>query len=139
MAAEKGNQYAREWTIENALPRFEDALQFAEENETCLCLQDAIYHSGIAYSTFDQLAVDQQVLGIIKKNIKAAIIRRINRNALDKMTAAPSAASIWRMKQLGEKDEQHVVNSGSTTQKIIVSDTKTVEQIEEMKKRFENE
>jgi hypothetical protein len=47
MAAEKGNKYAQEWTLENALPRFEDALKYAKESDECLCLQDAIAQNGI--------------------------------------------------------------------------------------------
>lgn len=139
MPAEPKNKYAQEWTLENAQPRFEDALQFAENDESCLCLQDAIYYSGIPYSTFDYLAVNQEDLGRIKNDIKAAIIRRINRLALDRISAAPASAAIWRMKQLGERDEQHVVQSGTTKQEITVTDAKTAAEVEKMKEAFEKE
>ena len=40
----------------------------------------------------------------IKRDINDSIIRRINKGALK--TTFNTTASIWRMKQLGEKDEQ---------------------------------
>lgn len=106
MAAEKGNKYAQEWTFENALPRFEDALKFAKENDDCLCLQDAILQTGIPVSTFKYLVENQKVLASIKEEIHAVIISRINKGALrDTLTSTPA---IWRMKQLGEKDQSHL-------------------------------
>lgn len=138
MPFQKGNKLAQEWNLENALPRFEDALEYAETNDKCLCLQDAIYYSGIPYSTFDYLAESQDVLGIIKNNIKSAIIRRINKNALDKNLPAPSAASIWRMKQLGERDEQ-TINTNPGKQEIIVSSKDQKKTIDELFDKLDNE
>lgn len=139
MAAEKGNKYAQEWTLENALPRFEDALKYAEENEECLCLQDAIFQSGIPSRTFYQLSKDQIVLQTIKEDIAEAIIRRVNRDALNKFTASPASPAIWRMKQLGERDEQHINTTGNLNQNIVVTDAKAAEEIQRLKDKFENE
>jgi hypothetical protein len=117
MAARKGNQYAREWTIENSLPRFHDALKYAEESNDCLCLQDAIFQTGIPYCQFYQLAKDQQVLNSIKEDIQNAITKRINKNALKGDFSA--AAAIWRMKQLGEKDQQFIEQKTELSGKTI--------------------
>ena len=44
-------------------------------------------------------------MSTIKKDIQQALIKRVNKQSLkNKFGAAPS---IWRMKQLGEKDESH--------------------------------
>jgi len=139
MAFEKNNKYAQEWTLENAQPRFEDALKYATDNEECLCLQDAIYESGIPSRTFYYLSGNHDVLQIIKEDIHNRIISRINKNALDKVLPAPASPSIWRMKQLGEKDEQHIKQTGTMEQKVIVTDQKTSEAVQEMIDKFKNE
>jgi hypothetical protein len=139
MSAPKGNKYASEWTLENAKPRFEDALKFAETDETCLCLQDAIYHSGIPYSTFYYLADNQEVLEDIKKGINAAVIRRVNRLALERIQPVSATAAIWRMKQLGERDEQHINTTGSTTTNVVVSDAKAAKAVNDLIEKFEKE
>ena len=139
MAAPKGNKYAQEWTLENALPRFKDALEFAETDNTCLCLQDAIYFSGIPYTTFYYLAENQEVLNSIKQQIMQAVIRRINRLALDRITPCPASPAIWRMKQLGERDEQHINTTGSTKTEIIVTSKDAQKEIDNMIEKFEAE
>lgn len=137
MGFQIGNKYSTEWTLENALPRFEDALEFAKNSDECLCLQDAIAQTGIPYSTFDYLAKNQSVLGTIKESIKAEVIRRVNKLAMKDL--APASPAIWRMKQLGERDEQHVNQTGSVTNNIIVSDAETAASIEAMKSKFDKE
>ena len=140
MAAEINNKYAQEWTLENATPRFQDALEFAETDPTCLCLQDAIYFSAIPYTTFYQLAKDHNDLNSIKENIHAAIIRRINKNALKSVLPAPSAASIWRMKQLGEKDQQFIDNTNRNANlNITVQSDEDKKLVDDLKKKFEDE
>jgi hypothetical protein len=137
MAAPKGNKYMQEWTLENALPRFEDALKYAIENDDCLCLQDAIAQTGIPYATFYYLAGNHKVLNSLKQNIHNEVIRRINKNALkNKFAAAPA---IWRMKQLGERDEQHITTFENVKQEVIVSDKKTKKELEELKRKFDEE
>ena len=136
MAAPSGNVYSQVWTLENALPRFIDALEFSKTDD-CLCLQDAIIHSGIPSRTFYYLAENHEDLQTIKEDIHVQIISRINKGALkDNFVASPA---IWRMKQLGEKDEQHINQTGTTKQEITVSSMQTKEQIEELKKKFESE
>ena len=123
MAFEKGNKYNQEWTLENAMPRFEDALKYAQENEDCLCMQDAVAQTGIPSRTFYYLIDNHTELQLIKQDINDEIIRRVNKNALKNDFAASPA--IWRMKQLGERDEQHINTSGSVKQEIVVTDKNT--------------
>lgn len=66
-----------------------------------------------------------------------AVIRRVNRLAMRDL--APASPAIWRMKQLGEKDEQHVHTSGSTKQEIIVTSKETAKEIEKLKEKFDSE
>jgi hypothetical protein len=119
MAFEAGNKYAQEWNVENALPRFEDALKYAEDDDECLCLQDAIYQSGIPCSTFYYLSENHTVLETIKQDIHSAVIRRVNRLALARKEAVSPAAAIWRMKQLGEKDQQYIDQHTETNEPKI--------------------
>jgi hypothetical protein len=99
-------RYTHEWSLETAMDYFTDALKFAEESPECLSLQDAIYKSGMPYSTFYYLADTYKPLEKIKADIQQAIIRRVNRRAINE--DANPTASIWRMKQLGERDKQEL-------------------------------
>lgn len=109
MAAEANNKYSQIWTLENAMPRFIDSLEFAEQSEDCLCLQDAIHQTGIPYTTYYQLSRNHKDLHAIKQDTMNEIIRRINKGGL--LNKMNPASAIWRMKQLGEKDESTVNQS----------------------------
>jgi len=109
MVFEPGHKYSEVYNLENALPRFEDALKFATENEDCLCLQDAKYKTAIPSRTFDHLVDTHDILRSIKQDIMEQIVRRVNRLAMKDQ--APAAPAIWRMKQLGEKDQQFIDQS----------------------------
>lgn len=139
MAFEIGNKYAREWTLENALPRFEDVLKYALEDENCLCMQDAIIQSGIPSTTFYYLVDNQPVLKSIKQDINDAIIARINRLALDKYNPVPASPAIFRMKNLGERDEQHINTTGSTKTEITVTSKESQEEVSKLIEKFEKE
>lgn len=108
MAAPKGNKYTQKYTEEKAYDLFIKGLEYAETDTECLSLADAIKHTTIPYSTYDYLAEKYEVLGLIKKDTKTEITRRINSNALKGKFNATS--SIWRMKQLGELDKTEVTN-----------------------------
>ena len=119
MAAPIGNQFTRKYTEEEALPLFIKALDYAIKNNECLCVQDAVAHSGIAHTTFYDLCKQFNVLNDIKKNINENVIRRINRGGLKGDFNA--TASIWRMKQLGEREKQeidHNVSGGLNVPKM---------------------
>lgn len=132
MAAQKGNKYASEWTLENALPRFEDALKFTlDDAKNCLCLQEAIMYSGIPSSTFYYLADNHKVLETIKKQMNDAIIIRVNRGAITGQYK--ETASIFRMKQLGERDKiDHEITSRGTE----LSEEETQLRITKLKKEL---
>lgn len=132
---EIGNRYAQEWTLENALPRFEDALKYATENEDCLCMQDAVIQTGIPSVTFYYLVNNHPVLKSIKQDIAEQIIARVNRGAIKDIFG--SSPAIWRMKQLGEKDQQYVEQVTKNDTKIVVSSDEAAEEIKKLKERFE--
>ena len=110
MAAPKGNQYTRKWYPEDLEKVFFKAYDYALENNDCLHLADATYHAGIPHSTYDYYADKDKVLGRIKKDTMTMIARRINRGALN--GDFKETSSIWRMKQLGEKDKSEVKQTG---------------------------
>jgi uncharacterized LabA/DUF88 family protein len=109
MPAQKGNKYAQKYTLDEAMELFIIGLEYAESNDNCLSLADAIKQTTIAYSTYDYLAEKHEVLGYIKNDTKTEVTRRINKHALKGEFNATS--SIWRMKQLGEKDKTEVQNT----------------------------
>ncbi len=99
-----GNNAHEKWSIEDAKELFLKALKYANDDDDCLCIQDAIYYIKLPSSTFYNLIKRFSELEYIKKDIDLAVIRKINKGGL-KGKFNP-ALSIWRMKQLGEKDEQ---------------------------------
>ena len=99
---ELGNRYSKIWEHDEVFPLFVKALEFAETDDSCLCIQDAIRYIGIPHSTFYYLCKNNSDLDNIKDDINNAVICRINKGAL-KGDYNPTAG-IWRMKQLGEKD-----------------------------------
>jgi hypothetical protein len=118
MAAHKGNKYAQIWNEENAMVEFIKALEFAEKDSRCLCLEDAIHHAKIPYSTYDYLANKYEVLGRIKKDTMAEVKRRINKGSLE--GDYNPASGIWRMKQLGDTDKQEIKQEVTSNQLEVV-------------------
>ena len=110
----KGNRDAEKWSIEDAEEIFLIALGFANDNDECLCVEDAIHHTKIPYSTFYNLAKKHSVLEDIKKDINKAVLRRINKGGL--LAEFNPAMSIWRLKQLGEHDKQIIEQSNTTVE-----------------------
>lgn len=107
MPAPKGNKYAQVYTFEEAFEKFKEMLEYSATDD-CLCVQDAFLHVKMPSSTFYYLTESYKELEDIKKDIDANVISKINRKAL-KGEFQPTA-SIWRMKQLGEKDKTEVEN-----------------------------
>ena len=99
MPAPKGNKYNQKWTEKELYDRFIIGLEYAENNDDCLCLAEAIKATGIPYSTYDWHAERNEELGHIKKDTMIEVSIRINKGAL-KGDYQPTA-SIWRVKQLG--------------------------------------
>lgn len=98
-----GNKAAEKWTFAEAENKFIEIRTNAEINTEVLCLQDAYLKMEMYGSTFHYLIEKFPVLEIYKKDIADIVVSRINKNALQNEFNA--TASIWRMKQLGEKDK----------------------------------
>ena len=100
---QKGNKNALKWTEEKKLEIFKQVAEIARTDDEVLCLYDAVDKCLMPLTTYDIFAKDFPELGLLKAEAQKQIVRRINKNALfGTFTAAPA---IWRMKQLGEKDE----------------------------------
>ena len=127
----KGNRDAEKWSLEKAEELFNKAYECALTNKDCLCVEDAIYHSGIPFSTFYNLSKKSTVLEDIKKDINRAILRRINKKGLNGEFNA--TMSIWRLKQLGEQDKQ-VIEQNTTTTELTSEERK--ERIESLKNKM---
>jgi len=107
----KGNKAAEKWTEEEARKLVEKMRDNAKNDISILSLQDAILSVDL-YSTSLNYIIDKfPVFETIKKDINDIIIARINKGAL-KGDYNPTAG-IWRMKQLGERDERTVDNKSS--------------------------
>ena len=127
----KGNRDAEKWSLEKAEELFNKAYEYALTNKDCLCVEDAIYQSGIPFSTFYNLSKKSTVLEDIKKDINRAILRRINKKGLNGEFNA--TMSIWRLKQLGEQDKQ-VIEQNTTTTELTSEERK--ERIEALKNKM---
>ena len=108
MAFEIGNKLAEKWTQEETEKIMEQMRENTKNNENILCLQDAIHSVDLYRSGLDYLTDKFPVFGNIKKDIQEIIIGRVNRKALSNEFNA--TASIFRMKQCGEKDEDNSIN-----------------------------
>jgi len=103
---EEGNNAAEKWTEEEATKMFQIIYDNAEADSNILCIQDAFLAIPMRGSTFYYLIEKFPVLDKFKKDIQDVIISRVNKEAL--RNKFNSTASIWRMKQLGERDEKSV-------------------------------
>jgi len=106
MAAEIGNDYNRKWTLDEAIELFKTGADWARDDEDALCIQDVFKHMEMPCSTFNLLVREHEVLASIKEDMQASIISRVNAKALKSGFAA--APAIWRLKQMGESDQQNI-------------------------------
>jgi len=119
-----GNKVAEKYDEEAAIEAFKRVFEQANkritykedgsvdyENGPPLCLQEAVIMGGMAPSTYFYLVNKFPVLEPIKKDTMDALISTMNRLAVT--FKAQPAAAIFRMKQLGERDEQVIHNTGS--------------------------
>ena len=103
---EIGNKAALKWTEEEVRSTFNQMMVNATDDESILCMQDAIASVGLYKSSVDYLIEKFPDFGTLKEDINSIIISRINKGAL--LGTYVSTPSIWRMKQLGEKDSSEV-------------------------------
>ena len=117
---EEGNKVAEKWTKESMLKIFEACYDFSAKDGEVVETEDSFYikpadalsiydvtnfarkEFNLPSRTFYDWAKKDPVLQDIKKDIHHLILARINRGALT--TKQNPVASIWRMKQLGERD-----------------------------------
>lgn len=118
---EIGNKAALKWTEEEVRALFERMLLNARNNDDILCIQDAIMSVDLYMSSVNYLVEKFPVFESLKADINNVIISRINKGALTGQFNP--TASIWRMKQSGEKDSSdinHQNNGGKFEQPRIV-------------------
>ena len=127
----KGNRDAEKWSLEDAEELFLKALDFANDSDECLCVEDAIHHTKIPYTTFYDLAKKHSVLNSIKTDIKRSVLRRINKGGL--LAEFNPAMSIWRLKQLGEHDKQ-IIEQNNTNVELTPEERK--ERIKKLKDKM---
>jgi len=106
-----GNEDAKKWDEEAVKKIFIQMLENTANDEKILSLQDSILSVDLYSSSINYLVDKYPVFESIKKDIADVIIARINNKALNNEFNA--TASIWRFKQLGEKDEKVVDNKSS--------------------------
>jgi len=103
---EIGNKEAEKWTEEDARLIIELMRTNAIDSDKILCLQDATHSVNLYSSGLNYLLDKFPVFEAIKKDIQSIVTARVNAKALTGEFNA--TASIWRMKQCGEKDEAHI-------------------------------
>ncbi len=130
MGAPKGNKYTQKYDEDQAIELFIEMLEFSK-TDGCLCVQDAFLHIDMPSSTFYHLVEKHDVLEYIKRDIMANISSRVNKKGLTGDFNA--TMSIWRLKQMGEKDSKEI------TQTNIDKTPPTAKEIAEAKKRIEEE
>jgi len=91
--------------------KFKEMLENARNDKDILSFQDACASIKWRDSKCNYWASRLPVFATLKKDVQDTIIRRINKSTLEGDYNA--TASIWRMKQLGEKDEKTVDNKSS--------------------------
>ena len=118
-----GNKEAEKWTEEEVMLIIEQMRANAINNDRILCLQDAIHSVDLYSSAMTYFMEKFPVFANIKKDIQEIVTSRVNAKALTGEFNA--TASIWRMKQCGEKEVVETKNE--TTQTIIWDEVKTYE------------
>ena len=127
---EIGNKAALKWTEDEVRSIFEKMLHNTIHNDDILCMQDAIMSVDLYRSSVDYLLDKFPVFGKIKEDVNDAIISRINKGALT--GKFNPTASIWRMKQSGETDQQqinHQNNGGKFEPSFVVNSPDTAKDI----------
>jgi len=117
MAAPKNNKYNEIYTLEKELPIFKELVDRAKGGEF-LSIQEAVMNSPYERGIFYYLCDRFEDLDNIKKELNDIIIAIVNRKAIKGEYNA--TASIWRMKQLGERDEKY------QQQEVTVSENKPI-------------
>jgi hypothetical protein len=134
---EKGNRAAEKWTLSEATDAFEWMMNNAMDDSDVLCVQDAYLAYPMRGSVFHYLIDKFPVLEKFKRDIQDVIISRINRNAL--RNEFNPTASIWRQKQLGEKDTQYQKVEATVDNVTKLTPEQRAKRIEELKAKLNND
>ena len=132
MAGKKGNKkHANSTSFPNqknntksrkvVIRKFMLMLENAKVDDNILCFQDACQSINWRVSKIDYWIKKIPKLSMYKKDVQDTILSRINKKAL--LGQHVPAPAIWRMKQLGEKDEQKInhQNNGGEFKSSTVS------------------
>lgn len=131
----EGNKAAEKYTEEQAIELFSELLD-ATANSNVLSLQEAYISFGMPSVTYYYLLKKFPVLESYKKAMSDIVISRINRDAL--LGNFNPATSIWRMKQLGERDTQYQEVNTTMYQEIDYSKLST-DALEEIVKQLKDD
>jgi len=117
---EIGNKEAEKWNEEDARLIIELMRTNAIDSDKILCLQDATHSVNLYSSGLNYLLDKFPVFEAIKKDIQSIVTARVNAKALTGEFNA--TASIWRMKQCGEKDESAInhQNNGASFEPPVI-------------------
>lgn len=88
------------------LGKFKEMIELAKTDSSILCWQDACHAIGWRCSKVEYWVNKNPVFEKLKEDVKSHIVSRVNSKALKGDFS--STPSIWRMKQLGEKEEQTI-------------------------------
>lgn len=87
------------------LRKFSEMIENTKNDNNILCFQDACHSVNWRCSKVNYWCDKIPTFATLKSDIQNIIVSRINKGALD--NDFNSTASIWRMKQLGERDEKY--------------------------------
>jgi len=118
----ENNKAAEKWTEEAAKAAFSDMLEYCRKDDDVFSLQQAYIDFGMHPATYYYLTNKFPVLEEYKKGMADIIIARINKGSI-KGDYNPTA-SIWRSKQLGEKDTQYQNVDANVNSTIVVKPPK---------------
>lgn len=131
MSAEKGNKYAQIYTLEGWVNKlyeiYEDAC-----NGNIYSIQEAWIKHKVIPSSVKLWIRKEKELASIKEDINDAIIATLNRRCLE--NDINTGGAIFRMKMLGEREKQEIVNTNVNLNTSPI----TKEEIDNIKKKIEN-
>lgn len=125
----ENNKAAEKWTFEKAEEFIINLIDYARKNDVYtlseVCYENDQYPFVLDYIV-DKFKKDHPVFESYKKALQDALIDKVNRGALKQELSVP--ASIWRMKQLGEKDTQYQ-NTDITSKGDKIQDNRDTQEI----------
>lgn len=131
MSAEKGNKYAQIYTLEGWIDKLNEIYDDAC-NGNIWSIQEAWMKHNVKPSSVKWWIRKEKKLSAIKEDINDVIIAVLNRKLLE--GDMNTAGAIFRMKMLGEREKQEIVNTNVNLNTSPI----TKEEIDNIKKEIEN-